>query len=234
VRLRTLLLPVRERPGESGGGFDRYSVAAFGSGRPETVRSARRDCCVVRPGDVLVSRALEEPRRAWVVGPAAGRPQIATGEWLPLRSSAYDGAYLRHLLVSNEFHVRFAAAAGAARPTAQSAKLGALELPCPSLAQQGAIARRLDLVEALRAKRRQALHALDRLALGWPLPECIAAADSPHAREPQPLAELRGRMEACARQLDALLAVLRDRAFRAEKGDGTEEGDAPYPSGPGD
>lgn len=233
VRLRELIVPSRG-PMSFGAHawFDRYSVAAFGSGRAETVRSRGRDACLVQPGDVLVSRSLTAPRRAWVVGSDPGRPQIASGEWLVLRSDAYDGNYLRHLLVSNELHLRFcAAAAGAVRARSGSAALGAIELPCPDLPRQNAIARLLDQVEALRAKRRRALCALDDYTAAWRHAGSEAASRSCAESESAPAAallaaeDLRRRMEASAKQLDALLAVLRDRVFRGEV-DPAETGDA--------
>jgi hypothetical protein len=84
------------------------------------------------------------------------------------------------------------------------------------------MARLLDQVEALRAKRRRALRALDDYTAAWRHAASEAAsrscAESESAAAAALLAgeELRQRMEASAKQLDALLAVLRDRVFRGE------------------
>jgi len=223
VRLREILVHDRRSPGDVvlAAPFDRYSMAAFASGCAETVQRAGRGARLVQPGDILLSRSLDAPRRAWMVAPDPGRPQIASGEWLVLRSKAYAGGYLRHLLVSNAFQLRFVAALdGAALATSRRAALGAIELPCPPLPRQGAVARLLDHLDGLRAKRRGALDALKRLQAAWPRTagetnqDC--AIGSPRPGAVPPLEELRGRMQASARQLDALLGVLRDRAFRDE------------------
>ncbi|MPZ44666.1 MAG: hypothetical protein GEV05_14935 [Betaproteobacteria bacterium] len=188
-----------------------YSMAGFARSRPELLdgSSVHGKPVIVRPGDVLLSRASTEPRRAWVVVDEAGRTPLASGEWLVVRSNAHDPGYLRHLLVSNEFHLRFLqAVAGTRQANAASARLRAITLPVPPQPQQHAIARLLDLADALRAKRRRALSALDALQSAWQEPafaqRCIAAE------------ALEATMIASRARLDALIGVLRDRAYRGE------------------
>jgi type I restriction enzyme S subunit len=188
-----------------------YSMAAFGCGRPDFLDSAslHGKLAMVRSGDVLLSRASAEPRRAWVVADDAGRTPLASGEWLVARSRAHDPGYLRHLLVSNEFQLRFLqAVAGARQANAAAARLRAIELPAPAQPQQQALARLLDLADALRAKRRRALSALDALQSAWQDPaltELRSAAGG-----------LEAAMIASRNRLDALLGALRDSAFRGE------------------
>jgi hypothetical protein len=126
-----------------------------------------------------------------------------------LRPSAHDPGYLRHVLVSNAFHVRFRQAlAGTRHASPASARLRTLDLPQPPLAEQQAIGRLLDLLDALRARRRRGLAALDRLE--------AALADGANAEPGAAIALLRQKMDASRSALDALLGVLRDRAFRGE------------------
>mgnify|MGYP003575505788 CR=1 FL=1 len=191
--------------------FALYSMTAFGRGNPEVLPSARLSgkLARVQPGDVLLSRVTTEPRRAWVVVAQDQCMPLASSEWLVLRSSAHDPGYLRHVLVSNEFHLCFLqATAGAAQASPRSARLRALDLPLPSLTEQRSIARLLDLPATLRAKRRRALAALDELeqVLRNPTPD--------ESRET--VERLRQNMSASRAQLDALLGLLRDRAFRGE------------------
>ncbi len=208
-----LLDSAREPAAACGDGevFELYDLGAFGRGEASALRGsdpparARR----VQPGDVLVSRATSAPRRAWVVAERAGRIPLASGEWLVLRPRAHDPAYLRQLLVSNELHLRFAhAAGGAAQAAARSARLRAITLPVPPRARQQAIARVLDLADALRLTRRRALAALDELAALFGVEVSTAALLTAD--------QLRASMSASRRQLEALLSILRDRAFRDE------------------
>ncbi len=212
IALGALLLEPSHEPepvvGE-GEAFDLYDLAGFVHGEaralggPDRLARARR----VRAGDVLVSRATSAPRRAWVVAERAGRTALASSEWLVLRPHAHDPAYLRQLLVSNEFHLRFMhAVGGAAQAAARSARLRAIGLPAPPRARQQAIAGILDLADALRLTRRRALGALDELAASFQMEAPAHAASE----------ALRASMHASRRQLEALLGVLRDRAFRDE------------------
>jgi type I restriction enzyme S subunit len=186
-------------------------MAGFARGRPDLLDSAslHGKPAIVRAGDVLLSRASTEPRRAWVVVDEAGRTPLASGEWLVVRSNMHDPGYLRHLLVSNEFHLRFLQAMGGTRQAnAASARLRAIELPAPPHPRQQAIARLLDLADALRMKRRRALSALDALQVAWQDPalaQLRIAADG-----------LEATMIASRDRLDGLLGALRDSAFRAE------------------
>jgi len=212
--LGALLLDSAREPAAAGGdgeAFDLYDLAAFGRGEALAVRGpdaparSRR----VQPGDVLMSRATAAPRRAWVVAERAGRIPLASGEWLVLRPRAHDPAYLRQLVVSNEFHLRFAhASGGAAQATARSVRLRAITLPVPPPARQQAIARVLDLADALRLTRRRALAALGELVALFQTEGSTGALAV--------TGQLRTSMDASRRQLEALLSVLRDRAFRDE------------------
>ncbi|MCC6531820.1 MAG: hypothetical protein IT531_04660 [Burkholderiales bacterium] len=191
---------------------DYYSMDAFARGLadalPVAAIGAGAQC--VQPGDVLISCAAQMPRRAWVVADR-GRPQVASADWLVLRSPRHDPTYLRHILVSNEFRLRFTRAVASARGA--PARIAAIDLPQPSLARQRAAARILDHADALRAKRRSSLATLDRLA-----PALFHGRNRvlPSAAERAALDALSTRLDASRRALDALIAVLRDGAFRRD------------------
>jgi type I restriction enzyme S subunit len=188
-----------------------YSTAAFLRGMPDLIDASalRGRPTIARPGDVLLSRAAFAPRRAWVVIPLPGRTPLASGEWLIVRPREHDPGYLRHLLVSNEFHVRVTQAIGArAQASAASARLRAIELPVPPQPQQREIARLLDAADTLRAKRRRSLAAVNELEAA--LQE--TQSDAPRHR----VEALRTSMMASRARLDALLGALRDRAYRGQ------------------
>jgi hypothetical protein len=200
-----------------------YHLGAFARGRPDSAatRAIRRGASAVEPGDVLLSRATFEPRRAWVVGEPRSRRAVATHEWLVLRSLSHEPAYLRHIVVSNEFQVRFMRAAGRARyASTRSRKLAAVVLPCPPRPVQRAIAALLDEADALRRERRRALEAVARLdellaQRTYSSGGSAVAAGSPVGAQSE-IASVRALMQRSAERFDALLAVLRDRAYRGE------------------
>lgn len=148
--------------------FDLYSIPAFDSGEPEvragsSIGSAKQ---VVQAEDVLLSKIVPHIRRSWVVGVAQGRRIIASGEWIVFRSGKIDPTYLRHVLISNPFHVQFmstVSGVGGSLLRARPAHVANIEIPLPPLAEQRRIAEVLDRVEVLRAKRRATLAQLDVL-----------------------------------------------------------------------
>ncbi len=148
--------------------FDLYSIPAFDRGQPDVVAggaigSAKQ---VVEPGDVLLSRIVPHIRRSWVVGEDRGRRLIGSGEWIVFRGNQIDPNYLRHVLVSDPFHVQFmqtVSGVGGSLLRARPAHVAKIRIPLPTLSEQHRIADVLDRAEALRAKRRVALAALDTL-----------------------------------------------------------------------
>ncbi|WP_270886532.1 restriction endonuclease subunit S [Pedococcus sp. 5OH_020] len=88
--------------------YELWSVPAFADGRPEIVdgeqvASAKRP---VEPDDVLICKINPRINRVWQVGPARGRPQVASPEWITVRPGAVgsvEPAYLRHYLSSPSF-----------------------------------------------------------------------------------------------------------------------------------
>jgi hypothetical protein len=185
--------------------FDYFSMAAFASGMPEVLSGAAlgQHAQIVEASDVLLSRIVPHPRRAWVVGQGRGRRQVASAEWMVLRGSSYDPGYLRHLLVSNHFHVRFmrlTAGSNKAVLRARPAQIASIDVPLPALPVQRRIAMVLDAADTLRTKRRTVLAEIDSLApayfvelfgdpvaasRGWPqvaLADCLTMPPVPGAQ----------------------------------------------------
>ena len=148
--------------------FELYSIPAFDQGAPQIAvgRDIGSSKPLVRPGDVLLSRIVPHIRRTWVVGPQTGRRIIASGEWIVFRSNRFDPRYLRHVLVSDDFHKQFmntVAGVGGSLLRARPSLVEQIKIPLPLLPEQRRIAAVLDAADALRAKRRAALAQLDTL-----------------------------------------------------------------------
>lgn len=148
--------------------FELYSIPAHDRGGPEIafgseIGSSKQ---LVLPGDVMISKIIPHIRRARVVAPSSGRRQIASGEWIICRGDSFDSSYLRHYLLSNDFHRQFmntVAGVGGSLVRARPAQVRAIELPLPPLEEQRRIAAILDRADAICTKRRQVLAHLDSL-----------------------------------------------------------------------
>lgn len=153
-------------PGEQ---FDLYSIPAFDSRIPETpfgseIGSVKQ---LVSTDDVLLSKIVPHIRRSWVVGKNRGRRIIASGEWIVFRSEHVFPNYLKHVLLSDAFHVQFmrtVSGVGGSLLRARPAQVAQIEIPLPPLEEQRRIAAILDKADELRAKRKEALTLLDSMA----------------------------------------------------------------------
>lgn len=149
--------------------FELYSIPAFDSRKPEVLKG--RDIGstkqVVQSQDVLLSKIVPHIRRSWIVGPASNLRQIASGEWIVFRSARVVPEYLRHALQCDDFHAQFmqtVSGVGGSLLRARPAQVAKIRIPLPTVSEQRRIAAILDQADALRAKRREALAQLDRLA----------------------------------------------------------------------
>lgn len=148
--------------------FELWSIPAFDAGAPEIVIGAEigssKKC--VEPDDVLLSRIVPHIRRSWVVGPENANRKIASGEWITFRSEHFHPDYLRHVLVSDDFHSKFmrtVAGVGGSLLRARPDGVKEIEIPLPPLAEQKRIAGILDQADALRRLRHRAVERLNTL-----------------------------------------------------------------------
>ncbi|QKK02095.1 MAG: restriction endonuclease subunit S [Pseudomonadota bacterium] len=148
--------------------FELFSIPAFDTGQPDIVQGSEIGSSkkAVQPNDVLISRIVPHIRRSWVVGPANGHRQIASGEWIIFRSEEVWPNYLRHFLVCDGFHkafMRTVSGVGGSLLRARPPEVYKIKVPIPPLPEQKRIAAILDTADALRAKRRETLAELDTL-----------------------------------------------------------------------
>lgn len=140
--------------------FELFSIPAYDAAKPDIVmgREIGSSKKVVKPGDVLLSRIVPHIRRAWVVPKSNGKRQIGSGEWIVFRGKQFDSNYLRHLLMSDIFHVQFmntVAGVGGSLLRARPAFVAKIEFPLPPLSEQKRIAAILDKADSIRRKRQE-------------------------------------------------------------------------------
>ncbi len=137
---------------------EKYIVKTKEKIKPEGALRSRR----VKDGDFLLTNSM-----------SFGRPYILRTSgcihdgWLVLRydSSKLSEDYLYHVLSSDFVYSQFVKfASGAVVKNLNSDVVKGVEIPLPPLDEQRRIAAILDKADALRAKRREALAQLDRLA----------------------------------------------------------------------
>jgi type I restriction enzyme, S subunit len=148
--------------------FELWSIPAFDLGEPERLTGSEigspKKC--VQPKDVLLSRIVPHIRRSWIVGQQNGYRQIASGEWIIFRSSKFFPPYLRHVLISDDFHARFmqtVAGVGGSLLRARPEGVKEIEIPLPPLEEQKRIAAILDQADSLRRLRRRTIDRLNTL-----------------------------------------------------------------------
>jgi type I restriction enzyme S subunit len=165
MALRTRSVDPRKSPDEI---FELYSIPAFDAGAPvvtqgQDVGSPKQ---AVEPGDVLLSKIVPHIRRAWVVPPDAGARAIGSSEWIVFRSERFHPPYLRHVLVSDRFHVAFmgtVAGVGGSLLRARPTHVSNIKIPFPPIEEQRRIAAVLDQADKLRVKRHVSFALLDSL-----------------------------------------------------------------------
>ena len=89
--------------------FEVYSVPSYSQSRPDLIRGAEIKSIkqFVEPGDVLLCKIVPHLNRVWVVQEKGKYRQIASGEWIVIRSRACDSHYIRQALMEPGFRERF-------------------------------------------------------------------------------------------------------------------------------
>lgn len=148
--------------------FELFSVPSYERNTPDKVSGFEigSSKVSVEQGDTLLCRIVPHIRRAWVVPKSDGLRQIASGEWIILRSPAVEPGYLKHVLLADPFHNRFmstVAGVGGSLMRARPAQAADIRIPLPPLPEQRRIAAILDNAAELRTDRRRTLTLLEEL-----------------------------------------------------------------------
>lgn len=158
--------------------FDLWSVPNFPHG-PEVLNGASIGSTKqeVRDGDVLVCKINPRINRVEVVRPISSNPQVASTEWIVVRSPACSPDYLRHAFTGPVFRERIGrtvAGVGGSLTRARPGEVADIDIPVAPLAEQRRIVAKLD---ELRARSQKARAALDEVpALLKKLKQSVLAA----------------------------------------------------------
>lgn len=116
---------------------------------------------LVQPEDVLLCKINPRINRVWkVVANIDGVTQIASSEWIVLRSKFWCSDFVRVYLSSLNFREKITAnvsGVGGSLTRARPTDVGEYEIPIPPLSEQRRIADRIDALQARSRRAREAL-----------------------------------------------------------------------------
>jgi type I restriction enzyme S subunit len=155
----------QEAPEET---FELYSVPAFPSRLPDLVMGSEIGSTkqVVEFNDVLICKINPRINRVWNVGSKSVYPQIASSEWIVVRSPELDSTYLRHLFSTpffREILCEGVTGVGGSLTRAQPKRVREFVIPLAPLIEQRRIAAKLDTTLAAVDACRQRLDRLEAL-----------------------------------------------------------------------
>ena len=147
--------------------FELYSVPSFANHEPEIVRgkeigSTKQE---VEPGDVLICKINPRINRVWQIMPQSEYRQIASSEWIAVRSPELHSGFLRHYFASPEFRELICdgvTGVGGSLTRAQPKRVATFPVPIAPFNEQKRIADKLD---TLLARVDACRERLDRMPL---------------------------------------------------------------------
>ena len=121
--------------------FELWSVPIFSSGSPEYVLGQEIGSSkqLVDFDDVLLCKINPRINRVWHVNRYSDLKQIASSEWIVVRSLYHDSRYLKHYFCSSDFRYQLCSdltGVGGSLTRAQPARVSEFEIPLPPLNEQ--------------------------------------------------------------------------------------------------
>lgn len=214
--------------------FELYSVPAYANKEPEIVpgnliHSVKQ---LVQPGDVLLCKIVPHLNRVWIVQAHTQYRQIASGEWIIIRSEIVDNEYLRYKLSEPTFRSAFmqtVSGVGGSLMRARPKAVAEIQLAVAPRSEQRRIVAKLNNLFSRSRCAREELERIPKLIERYKQ-SVLAAA-------------FRGDLTADWRQLkenlisenakDLLIRLQRQQGIIGEfVSDANLHGDRPYPSLP--
>jgi type I restriction enzyme, S subunit len=148
--------------------FELYSVPSFSNGEPELVagEEIKSSKQFVQEGDVLLCKIVPHLNRVWVVPTANHHRQIASTEWIVVRSKELDSNYLRYCLMGPIFRELFmgeVSGVGGSLMRARPQGVAKIRIPIAPSAEQRRIVEKLDNILARSRRSREELEHIPRL-----------------------------------------------------------------------
>ncbi|RAQ42859.1 hypothetical protein B9S53_12085 [Arthrospira sp. O9.13F] len=146
--------------------FELYSVPAYANKEPDIVPGSSIHSVkqLVQPGDVLLCKIVPHLNRVWIVQERGQYRQIASGEWIVVRSEIVDSDYLRYELTEPAFRSAFmqtVSGVGGSLMRARTKAVAEIQLATAPLNEQRRIVAKLD---RLFARSRCAREELGRVS----------------------------------------------------------------------
>ena len=148
--------------------FEMYSVPVFETGHPEYLlgREIASNKTVVQKNDILLCKINPRINRVWIVADESENPNIASSEWIVVRSSKYNPEFLVWYFRSPRFkNLMTSEVTGIGGSLTRAQPKSVAEYPVPVLEkpEQDAIAIIFNTVDTIIKKRRKQLQKLDEL-----------------------------------------------------------------------
>lgn len=148
--------------------FEMYSVPIYETGHPEYLRGNEiaSNKTIVRKNDVLLCKINPRINRVWVVGDESQYQNIASSEWIVIRTSEYNPEFLAWYFRNPKFQkLMMSEVTGIGGSLTRAQPKAVAEYPVPVLPrlEQDAIAEVLNRVNDMINGRKQQLQKLDDL-----------------------------------------------------------------------
>lgn len=148
--------------------FEMYSVPIFETGHPEYLlgREIASNKTVVQKNDILLCKINPRINRVWIVADESENQNIASSEWIVVRSSKYNPEFLAWYFRSPRFkNLMTSEVTGIGGSLTRAQPKSVAEYPVPVLEkpEQDAIAIIFNTVDTIIKKRRKQLQKLDEL-----------------------------------------------------------------------
>jgi len=148
--------------------FEVYSVPVFETGHPEFLRGDEIGSTkqVVQKDDVLICKINPRINRVWVVADETDKQNIASSEWIVIRTKEYNPEFLGWYFRSSKFKalmVSEVAGIGGSLTRAQPKRVAGYPVPLLNRSQQDEIVQRLNSIKRIIEARQRQLHAFDTL-----------------------------------------------------------------------
>ena len=146
--------------------FEVYSVPVFETGHPEFLRGDEIGSTkqIVRKDDVLICKINPRINRVWVVTDESDKQNIASSEWIVVRTKEYNPEFLGWYFRSSKFKalmVSEVAGIGGSLTRAQPKRVAGYPVPLLNRSQQDEIVQRLNSIKSIIEARQRQLCAFD-------------------------------------------------------------------------